>query len=163
MERLVLVAKRIAALLLLASLFLPLARCSYNITTPAPDGGPDIVVPQHRDTIPWREVDGTGSGLLILVAFTWPLLMQVAALFAPGRFRTRVAFVIEFLLCLLSAGCIFQLLFFSTRVRHGFWIAAGGLLLYATCLGWQFWQATFSAARRRTPDAGAGPDDGGQT
>ena len=62
MERLLPLCKRIAALLLLASLFLPLARCSYDTTEPAPGGGSDITVMHHSDRVPWREVDGSGEG-----------------------------------------------------------------------------------------------------
>lgn len=160
MERLLPLCKRIAALLLLASLFLPLARCPYDTTEPAPGTGSDITVTHHSDRVPWREVDGSGGGLLILAAFTWPLLVQIGALLAPPRFRTRLVLVVEFLLCPLTAGTLFGMMIFTTTTRYGFWIATGGLLLYFGCLCGQFWRATFGAPGRRRR-RGVSPTGGG--
>lgn len=159
MERLAILFKRIAALLLLASLFLPLARCSYSTPSLDPAVSPEVLITHHIDTIPYQKVEASSQGVSILFAFTWPLLVQLGALLAPGRFRSRIAHALEFLLCLFTAVCIQSMMLFTTQVLYGFWIATAGLLLYVACLGLQFWQATFhKAARPRPPPHAPGSD-----
>lgn len=122
--------KRIAALVLVASFFLPLSQCSL----PAPDAetgtktAPGISVDiSGFSAYEWPSVGSTIAAVL----FGWAALIQLLSLRRPGLKSNRIVFALEVTLCLLTiAGISWVVYSWGQSIRYGALLAYAAVLAY---------------------------------
>lgn len=153
--------KRIAALLLFASFYLPLYSCTYHPkerphasthtavapsqaqSAQAPTVHPVAQPPQHNFKIPTR-VDYTAyesirwpsiEGATTIAAFAWALLFQLAFIVLPDLGRQRATAILELLLCCASAGGLGWYLWHGLRMP-GAALEYGSVIAYGALLAY---------------------------
>lgn len=158
--------KLVAALLLLASLALPLASCSRyedaegNRVRVAEGEEPPAGV--HRVVERTYALEGFDplelESWLVLAAFTWPLAALAARRLLPSGF---VAGTVRLLELPLVAGSFFLIEFLATflteRREIGAWVAFAALALYAAAAVWddvRWWRGRRAARAARVPSGG---------
>ena len=135
------VIKRIAALVLIATLFLPLARCEGVRNAAAPGETPreELMVPAHLVDL---EEPAT---LLVALAFAWPLLLLALYAAVPRARR------FEFLEPLPAAATFWYLWQITVEWGEVLWagyaaLAAAGLYglaaLLAAPAAWRSWRGS---------------------
>lgn len=131
--------KRIAALVLAISFFLPLTQCSQKLGDHSP---PYVVSASNADNWP-----GLFSTIYLLLFF-WPLAIQVWRWMKRLRLPSRRASWIEAGLSLLSLAGVSWLIFpmvssFGASIRYGAYLAYGSAFTYGV--------ASLVEAVRRSP------------
>ncbi len=115
-------AKRIAAVLLAISFFLPLAKCSAPVP-PAGEVQEKVVeVTYAYSEYEWPSIEA----FLAVLAFSWPL---VFAILWPGKGRIRIR-ITEVMLCAGSGWLVFGLLWLRDLLIGGV-VAVIALAVYA--------------------------------
>ena len=122
--------KRIAALVLVASFFLPLSQCSLPATD-AETGtktAPGIAVDiSGFSAYEWPSVESTIAAVL----FGWAALIQLLSLRSPSLEANRVVFALEVALCVLTIAGISWLVYsWGQTIRYGALLAYAAALAY---------------------------------
>ena len=144
--------KRIAALVLVASFFLPLSQCSLPATD-AETGTktlPGIAVDVSAfSAYEWPSVGSTVAAVL----FGWAALIQLLSLRSPRLEPTRVVFALEVTLCVLTIAGISWLVYsWGQTIRYGALLAYAAVLAY---LGAAFAGRSATGHPNSTPHADA--------
>jgi len=122
--------RRIAALVLVATFFLPLSQCSLPATD-AESGTktvPGIAVDiSGFSAYEWPSVGSTFAAVL----FGWAALIQLLSLRSPGLESNRVVFALEVTLCVLTiAGVSWLVYSWGQTIRYGAVLAYAAVLAY---------------------------------
>ena len=121
-------AKRLAAIALLAALFLPLSRCTLEEHDPQTKATKQTVsVTYAYSGHSWPSVDALAD----YAAFLWPLLLAVARMIRPGLNQRWSVQLLELALCLGSAFILFRLTI-GGEWLYGAYIAAAAIAAYFT-------------------------------
>lgn len=115
--------KRLAALALLATLFLPLARCEAGRTGAAPDAPPREELMVAIDLVD-REQPAT---LIVPLIFGWPLLLAALCWAWPAARRLEA---LEPLLAALTLWYLWQITVDWGEVLWAGWLALGAATVY---------------------------------
>jgi hypothetical protein len=134
--------KRLAAILIMASLFMPLTQCTVSATEYINDDGTAVVKSdgsprvdyQYMDLKPFEFISLRWDGLLLLFAFVWPILFQIFVLFAKTKPDNRWVQAIESLLIVLTAVQISYWVYCGDGARYGAYVAYSGLAIYLSAL-----------------------------
>jgi hypothetical protein len=136
--------KRVAALILFAAFFLPLSQCTVkeSITTDESAGiassssavVASTVLPSPKEE---RKVQyaysaytfSEAGAFATYIAFLWPSLLELAALFFPGLKRSWRIAMFEMVFCLGSAYMVFTLTMFGV-LMYGGYLAWGAICSY---------------------------------
>ena len=129
-------AKRIATILLIASFFLPLTRCTSVVQV---EEISEVVKKDRTPVVQYTDIHGYETVAykdwpIWALTFFWPLIFQIARLIAPSKSNTTTLIVVEALLLGFSAFQISYLIYISDGVRYGSYIAYTGILTYALAL-----------------------------
>lgn len=136
--------KRIAALCLLISFFLPLSQCTWQ---GARDEAPQVVVIYAYSAYSWPSL-GRAS---VYAAFFWPAALSIAVLVWPAlRRRGRTVAALELLFTLGSAWMVFVLAPLGS-LRYGGYLAWGAVAVYF-CAALADLLVRFLQRRRSPPD-----------
>lgn len=122
--------KRVAALILIGSFFLPLSQCSLP-TTDAEMGTktlPGLVIDMSAfSAYKWPSVEST----LVAVLFGWAALIQLLSLRSPGFDASRGIFAVEVALSLLTLGGVSWLVYsWGQTIRYGALVAYAATIAY---------------------------------
>jgi hypothetical protein len=122
--------KRVAALILISSFFLPLSQCSLS-TTDTETGTktlPGMVIDMSAfSAYKWPSVEST----LVAVLFGWAALIQLLSLRRPGLNASRWIFAVEVALSLLTVGGVTWLVYsWGQTVRYGAFVAYAATIAY---------------------------------
>ena len=118
-----------AAIILLISLVLPLSQCNYDIrdaSEPKTErwklenqvkGGPDTQVKYFYagDHMSWD-----WGGLLILLAFVWPLPVLIYRRYGESRKFNTILLLLEPVFCLWSATVVYAIVHFGSPTYPGY-------------------------------------------
>ncbi|WP_284358211.1 hypothetical protein [Dyella nitratireducens] len=120
--------KRVSALLLAVSFFLPLTQCSQKLG----DTSPPVTV-SASNAYEWPSL----LSAVVLLLFFWPLVLQLWSAIKRIRITSRKASWIEFGLSILSLAGIAGIalpwmLTFGASIRYGAFVASGSVLAYGT-------------------------------
>jgi hypothetical protein len=130
----IVVIKRIAALCLLVSFFLPLSQCSLATVAEFPQPvrelqsqpGKGVIVTYAYSAYSWKGWQRPAA----YAAFLWPVLLSIVLTVWPAlRSRGRTIAALELLLCLGSAWMVLGLTMLG-EMRYGGYIAWTALLVY---------------------------------
>jgi hypothetical protein len=118
--------KRIAALSLAVSFFLPLTQCSQKLGTTSPP-----VTVSASNAYEWPSI----LAIALLLLFFWPLVLQLWRIIKKRPAISSKASCVEFGLSVLSlAGTswlvLSWVLTFGASIRYGAFVAAGSVLVY---------------------------------
>lgn len=128
----IVVLKRVAALCLLISLFLPISQCTYAPNLEDQNQNPQVLVKYPYSAYSWPSIERVAT----YAAFLWPMVFSIAGAVWP-RARERLALgVLEFLFCIGSAWMLFVLTALG-ELKYGGYVAIGSLSAYfgATLIG----------------------------
>jgi hypothetical protein len=122
--------KRIAALLLVGSFFLPLSQCSLPATD-AETGtktAPGLVIDISAfSAYKWPSVEST----LVALLFGWAALIQLLSPGSPGFDASRGIFAVEVTLSLLTIGGVSWLVYsWGQTIRYGAVVAYAATIAY---------------------------------
>jgi hypothetical protein len=125
----------------LACLVLPMSRCTTAITEQVDARGNVVATtPEYSDVKAIDKVDGTWTGVVVVLAFLWPLLSQVLLL----RFRwleaRRAWLLVELLPLAGTAWLGFSLATLGQDLRYGAFVLAMALAAYAVSTLWMAWR-----------------------
>lgn len=123
------IIKRIAAVVLVVSFFLPLARCSLSTTDARTEKlAPDISVDVSAfSAYKWPSV---GSSIYT-VLFGWAALIQLLALRSPGLEAKRGVLALEITLSVLTvAGISWVIYTWGQSIRYGALTAYAAVVAY---------------------------------
>ena len=144
----IVVVKRVAGIVLLAALFLPLSQCTLEQEHPQTKAAERTVTVTYAYTAFEHSIV---DGFAAYGAFLWPLLLAAACRIWPGLSRRLSVLVLELLLCLASAYELFGLLVMK-EVLYGGYLAAGAIGAYLIAvlaqlavLAWSRWQRALPA------------------
>jgi hypothetical protein len=122
--------KRLAAIVLVVSFFLPLARCSLPTTDARTEKlAPDIAV----DISAYSAYEWPSAGSTIYsVLFGWAALIQILALRNPGLETRREVLALEITLSVLTiAGISWAIYTWGQSIRYGALMAYAAVIVYA--------------------------------
>jgi hypothetical protein len=122
--------KRVAALLLLASFFLPLSQCSLPATDA--ETGTKAVPGIAADVSGFSAYEWPSIGSTVAAAlFGWAALIQLLSLRSPGLESNRAVFALELTLCVLTvAGISWVVYSWGQNIRYGAVLAYAAVLAY---------------------------------
>lgn len=121
--------RRIAALLILACLVLPMSRCT-NATQQADAQGRRVTTTQVEDIVPYEFLDDSASSAAWMLLFTWPLLSQCLLAWRPRIEGRRIYLGLEALLVLPTAWLGYALATLGQELRYGAFVLAVSLATY---------------------------------
>lgn len=122
------VVKRIAALALCISFFLPLSQCSRMEGNLSPSAVPIVIA--AFSAYDWPSI---GSSIAV-VCFFWPAFVQLLSLFKEDALGGRWGWTVELVMCVLTAAGITWLILWGETVRFGALIAYAAVAAYAAAL-----------------------------
>ncbi|MFZ6645177.1 hypothetical protein ACO0LO_05630 [Undibacterium sp. TJN25] len=128
------IAKRIAAMALLFSFFLPLSQCSLKVTDQDPAVAAQAVADEPADiaaysAYPWPSI----ASAVVLLLFAWPTAVQCGAWLKPGTFALHAykLALFELPLAAVTLCCIVLLASMGQHVRYGAFAASAAVACYA--------------------------------
>lgn len=126
------IVKKIAAVFLLAALFLPLSQCT--VTKPIPgthEVKQETITTYAYPSKEWLSVDA----IAVYVAFLWPAIFVMTSFMWPALNKKAIVGVLELLLC-FGSGYVLLLFTFGKSLLYGGYIAwvAIGTYCITTCI-----------------------------
>lgn len=122
------VLRRIAALLILAVLYLPLTQCAAQRTENV--NGPSQFTDEYTDVLPVDFVDQSLDGASVLFAFLWPALFELVYLKWKRPKRAYALFALEMALLTYSSLFVYRIASVGEHIRYGALVYVLGVAIY---------------------------------
>jgi hypothetical protein len=120
------VVKRLAAVVLLIALFLPLSQCSKHEWDPQTKASKITVTVKYAYAVSEPVVDAAAA----YGAFLWPALFACAFLLWPSLNHMWTVAMLEVVLCLASAYELVHLVYYHDLLLYGTYVTAGAIGAY---------------------------------